>query len=310
MNCGHTWSVLAGSMAGRLSFNASLKDYTSFGIGGPARILARPDTVEELAELMAISRREGLNYFIIGAGSNILFQEAGFDGLVIKLGPGFQSWERVGETKIQARAALSGAALMKAAVDLGLAGLECLASIPCTLGGALFMNAGSFGRELGQVVRRIDYLDPAGRTSHLAKEDLRYAYRRLEGLPPGAVILGALLELEPEAPESIKARIDEALKQRSARQPKGLRSAGSVFKNPPGQAAGRLIDEAGLKGRRLGGAQVSEVHANFIVNTGGATYHDVAGLMEMIVEEVRRRHGLTLEPELKLVGPGSGKEGI
>lgn len=308
MNCRRTWAALASSMAGRLSFNASLKAYGSFGIGGPARVLARPDTAAELAELLDICREEQQNYFIIGAGSNLLFSDAGFDGVIIKLGDGFKSIEQVGPSALRAGAAVSGALLLKAALELGLSGLEGLAGIPGSLGGALAMNAGSFGRELGPVVAGLDCLDGSGQKISLEAGQLRFSYRRLEGLPERAIILEALLNLEPDDPAAVKARVDEVLKLRSEKQPKGFRSAGSVFKNPAGESAGRLIEASGFKGRRVGGAQVSEVHANFIVNLGPATCADVLELMELIREKVLADSGFSLEPEIKLVA-SAGKGG-
>ncbi|MDR1045120.1 MAG: UDP-N-acetylmuramate dehydrogenase [Candidatus Adiutrix sp.] len=296
------WGPLARKMAGRLSFNVPLKDLSTFGLGGPAAVLAGPETVEELAAILDLCRTGGLRYYILGAGSNILFLDEGFDGAVIRLGPGFKAIEHLGGGLIRAGAAAGGRQLLEAAAEMGLSGLECLVGIPCSVGGAVYMNAGSSEAELGQVVSRIFYLRPDGHCESALRRELDFAYRGLRNLPAGAVILGAEFQLSQGRREEIQARVRRLLAERDARQPRGLRSAGSVFKNPPGLSAGKLIDDCGFKGRRLGSALVSEIHANIIVNPGGAQSSEILELMRLIQAAVREKHGVRLEPEIKIVG--------
>ncbi len=303
------WEALARVWGGRLTFDAPLRALTTLGVGGPAAILARPETAEEVAAALDLARRENLPFFILGGGSNVLFADEGFQGLVIKLGEAFEAVERSGAAGLVVGAAAASVRALNASADWGLAGLEGLAGIPGTVGGAVFMNAGGSGREVGPAVERVFFLDGPGRLSSLGRSELAFEYRRLSGLPRGAVILNVEFALTPDRPEAIRARVRTAQERRAQTQPKGLRSAGSVFKNPPGLSAGRLIDQCGLKGLTVGGARVSEVHANFIVNPGRAESRDIRGLMDTIVAAVAARHGLTLEPEIKVVGPAGEVSG-
>lgn len=293
---------LTALVGGRLSFNVPLKDFTTLGVGGSAQALVRPDTPVELSRTIRLAREAKMPLFILGAGSNILFT-GGFEGLIINLGNGFKAVEQLGEGRIKVGAAAGGQSALGRTAEWGLRGLEGLTGVPCTLGGALVMNAGSGGQAIGEVVESLSYADINGQIQQAKREDLHYSYRRLDGLPPEAVIIEAVLALVPDSPDRIKADIRERLVLRNAGQPKGVRSAGSVFKNPSGCSAGRLIDECGLKGTRVGDAEVSEVHANFIVNRGAATAGDILTLMRKIIAAVQERHGLTLEPEIKIIGP-------
>ena len=303
MNCDRgIWPRLTALVGGRLSFNVPLKDFTTFGVGGAAQALVRPATPAELSQVIRLAREAETPLFILGAGSNLLFT-GGFEGLIIKLGEGFKAVERLGEDRIKAGAAAGGQLLLSRATEWGLTGLEGLAGVPCTLGGALAMNAGSGGQAIGEVVESLSYVDKDGQIQRAERDDLHYSYRRLDGLPPQTIITEAVLALAPASPDTIKAEIRERLARRQASQPKGARSAGSVFKNPPGNSAGRLIDECGLKGTRIGEAEVSEVHANFIINRGAATAGDILALMRKIITTVQDRHGLTLEPEIKIISP-------
>jgi len=294
------WGELAESLGGRLIFQAPLRDFTTFRVGGPARILARPEEAGELKALLALARNEGLPFVILGGGSNLLFDDAGFDGLVIKLGSGFAGLAGEGSL-VRAGAAATAADLLAWAVARDLGGLEGLAGLPGTVGGAVAGNAGAGPEGLGRAVNRLFILDGAGRAESVSAADLNFAYRRLTGLPEGAVILEAEFSLAPRPAGEVRARLAE-MRERRAGQPLGGRSAGCVFKNPSGLSAGRLIDECGLKGRRVGGARVSEVHANFILAENGATAADIRALIDLVREGVLARHGLVLELELKVVG--------
>ncbi len=298
------WAELRREMDGRLDFDVPMKDFTTYGVGGPAAVLARPETDAELAGILSLCRRRDLPYFILGAGSNLLFLDEGFEGVVVKLGGGFRNIEHRGDGRVRAGAAAPVGQLLDKAVEWSLGGLECLAGIPGTVGGAVWMNAGSFGRTVGQAVTGLRYLDPRGTFGQARTGDqLEFTYRRLHGLPAGSVILEAELSLEADRREDIQARIREHLATRAERHPRGVRSAGSVFKNPPGLAAGKIIEECGLKGAAIGGAMVSELHGNFIVNPEGrAASRDILELIKLVMAGVRERRGLALELEIKIIG--------
>ncbi|MDR0881233.1 MAG: UDP-N-acetylmuramate dehydrogenase [Candidatus Adiutrix sp.] len=297
------WAELQGQMGQRLISGALMKDYTTFGVGGPARLLARPETLAELAALLEICGRQGFRYYVLGGGSNTLFLKDGFDGVVIRLGQSFRAIESLGDGRLKAGAAAPVGPLLDLAVDLGLAGLEGLAGIPGTVGGALVMNAGSFGQSVGSTVTGLSYLDRQGRLVNIPAANLEFSYRRLKGLPEGAVIVAAEFALTPGRKESLREIISQRLARRAERHPLGARSAGSVFKNPAETPAGRIIEECGFKGARAGGAVVSEKHANFIVNQDGlADGDDIYELILTIIKGVRQLRGLTLEPEIKIIG--------
>lgn len=298
------WDELRAKFGDRLACDVPLKDHSTFGVGGPARVMIRPETDEELAEIILICNRLGLRYYILGAGSNILFLDSGYDGVIIKLGRSFRAMEYLGDGVISAGAAVPVGQLLEMALDLELSGLECLAGIPGTLGGALWMNAGSFGTSIGTSVWRIHHVDPQGRKESILGEFLDFSYRSLKGLPPGAVMVGAELKLKPGQGPAMREAVRAMLEQRAERHPRGVRCAGSIFKNPPGMPAGRIIEECGFKGASVGGALVSQMHANFIVNPEGqADSSDILELMHKIMDGVRQANGLILEPEIKIIGP-------
>jgi UDP-N-acetylmuramate dehydrogenase len=298
------WRRLAETLGDRLTFQAPLRDFTTFRVGGPARALARPDEIGELQALLAAAHSEGWPVIILGGGSNLLFDDAGFDGLAIKLGPGFATLEGSGDI-VRAGAAAASAELLTWVLARNLGGLEGLAGLPGSVGGALAGNAGAGPEGLGGVVTRLFILDGTGQARTLAAADLNFAYRRLDGLPEGAAILGAEFALRARQPGDIRASLEE-FRERRRGQPFGGRSAGCVFKNPPSLSAGRLIDECGFKGQRVGGARVSETHANFILAESGATAADILTLIDHIREGVLARHGLILELELKVMSPSGG----
>jgi UDP-N-acetylmuramate dehydrogenase len=296
------WRGLAESLGGRLIFQAPLRDFTTFRVGGPARMLARPEEIGELQALLALARNEKLPFVILGGGSNLLFDDAGFDGLVVKLGAGFAGLEGDGPL-VRAGAAAAGADLLAWVLARDLGGLEGLAGLPGTVGGAVAGNAGAGPEGLGRAVAGLFILEGDGQTRSVSAAELNFAYRRLTGLPEGAVILEAEFALSSRPAGDIRARLAE-IRERRGRQPHGGRSAGCVFKNPPSLSAGRLIDECGLKGLRIGGARVSEVHANFILAENGAAASDILALIDRVRDKVLARHGLALELELKVLGPG------
>ncbi|MCL2029556.1 MAG: UDP-N-acetylmuramate dehydrogenase [Deltaproteobacteria bacterium] len=301
------WRSLAKIFGARLVFQAPLRDFTSFRVGGPAKVFAKPEDAGELQAVLAAARSENLPIIVLGGGSNILFDDAGFNGLVIKLGSAFAGLRGDGPI-VWAGAAAAGADLLARSLASNLGGLEGLAGLPGTVGGAVAGNAGAGPEGLGRSVTRIFILDETGRNRTIEAEDLHFAYRSLSGLPERAVILEVEFALTPTSPEEVRARLKE-FRERRRLQPRGGRSAGCVFKNPSTFSAGRLIDECGFKGQRIGGAWVSESHANFILAEDGATAADILALIERIREGVSARHGLALELELKVFGPGGEERG-
>jgi UDP-N-acetylmuramate dehydrogenase len=281
-----------------------LARHTSFRIGGPADLLALPDTPDDLACVLAAAAAHDVPVTLLGGGSNVLVGDGGIRGVVVKLGRGFAGieWtEDQGGVRVRAGAAVQIGQLARAAVGRGLAGLEFAEGIPGTIGGALFMNAGAYGGEFAPVVEGVDGLDRTGKRQSLDRDALAFGYRRTR-LPAGFVVVAVRLRLRPDDPAAVRARLEDARTRRLAAQPHGQSNAGSIFKNPDGDHAGRLIEAAGLKGERAGRARISERHANFIVNEGGACAADVKALMDVAQRVVWERSGVWLEPEVRLIG--------
>jgi len=277
--------------------------YTTFRIGGKAEALFFAEQRDELQGMVSRLHQEGIPYLVVGKGSNLLVRDEGFDGVVIMLGGELATVEkdRREENVLLAGGGLGLAGLLSFCRREGLAGLEFLAGVPGTVGGAVAMNAGAWGQEIEGVVRDIEVLTPQADFTVQDRSKLRFLYRALS-IPEGSLIVRGTFVLKPESPESIAQRLADYLAQRKQTQPLDVPSAGSVFKNPPGDYAARLIEGAGLKGQRIGGAMISPKHANFIVNTGGATAEDVQALIELAQERVQEETGTRLELELKVVG--------
>lgn len=275
----------------------------TFGVGGAAAFLARPADVAELCDVLRWCAETGRDYRLIGRGSNVLLPDEGLEEVVIRLGAGFE-FTADGTGFLRAGAAYSLPKLAIEACRQGLAGLERFVGIPATLGGAVAMNAGCLGAEIQGVVRRVRLVSPAGEEGWLEAHEMGFAYRRsrLQTIGPAEVCVEVELELGQEAPERLMEVLRTENKRRHQTQPYTLPSAGSVFRNPPGDPAGRLIEKTGLKGLRVGGAEVSPVHANFIVNTGGATATDILELMAAVRNRVLEAQSIALEPEIQLWG--------
>lgn len=284
----------------RLGVNQPLAEFTGFRIGGPADLFLIVEDEEELACALGAAHRSRMPAFCLGAGSNLLVSDRGIRGLVVRLGDGFKEL-LIDGVNVTAGGAAKFGALVEAVVERGLAGLEFGEGIPGTVGGALAMNAGAFGGEMARVVTWVCGVAGEGGIRRLAAEELKFGYRHAE-LAPDFVITRASFELRPGSREELRAKVLDLRARRAARQPHGMPNAGSIFKNPSGNFAGRLLEEAGLKGLRLGGAAFSERHANFIVNLGGARAAEVRALIEMARARVRERSGVLLEPEVRLVG--------
>jgi len=284
----------------RLAAHLPLADFTSFQIGGPADLLVTVAHEDELAKVLGACDGHGSPSFCLGSGTNLLVSDRGVRGVVVRLGAGFERIE-IDENNVRAGAAARFGALVETVVERGLGGLEFGEGIPGSVGGGLVMNAGAFGGEMARVVTIVHGVTRDGTPRSLTKDEVHFAYRRTD-LPPGFVITRVDFMLEPGARDSLRERMLELRAKRSARQPRGVPNAGSVFKNPPGAFAGRLLEAAGLKGARVGAAAFSDRHANFIVNLGGARADDVRRLIDMARERVMATSGVALEPEVRMIG--------
>lgn len=281
--------------------NEPMASHTTFRIGGPADYFAVPETVEELEKVLNICKEEQTPYFILGNGSNLLVGDQGFRGVVIQLYKNFDGIKIEG-TKVTARAGAMLVRVAKEAGKAGLTGLEFASGIPGTIGGAMVMNAGAYGGEMKDVVTAVTVLTKDGEVKTLTGEEMNFRYRGSVVEDEGMIVLEAVMELKEGDLEEIQARMAELTVQRKTKQPIEYPSAGSTFKRPEGYFAGKLIQDAGLHGFQVGGAQVSEKHCGFVINAGGATAADVMNLMQQVSDKVKEQFGVTLEPEVKRIG--------
>ena len=284
---------------GTYAENAPLKDLVWFRAGGNAEILFRPADAEDLATFL-YARPTDLRVTVIGVGSNLLVRDGGIPGVVIRLPAAFGRIT-VDGTRIRAGAAALDAAVARAAADAGIAGLEFLRGVPGTIGGALRMNAGCYGRELKDVFVEATAIDGQGNRHVLTASDMGFTYRK-SAVPEDWIFVEAILEGTPDAPETVRTRMNALVEQREATQPVKSKTGGSTFKNPPGHKAWQLIDEAGCRGLTHGDAQVSEKHCNFLINTANASAADLEALGEEVRARVKAKSGVTLEWEIKRVG--------
>lgn len=278
-----------------------LSELTSFRIGGDAAFVLEPTRYEQILEAVSLCKAERIPVFLLGRGTNLLAPDAGFDGLILRFDRPIRPpvWEG---TRVSVCAGTSLTQLAKEATEKGLMGLELLCGIPGTIGGACAMNAGAFGAEIKSVLRRVRVLSE-GEAKWTEIDPAMLGYRKSPFSFPSCIVLEAELKLRPDD-GGAKERMKESLKKRQERQPLEYPSAGSVFKRPEGHFAGALIEQCGMKGRAVGGACVSEKHAGFIVNTGGATERDVLALIGAIQRTVSERTGVALECEIKRIGEG------
>lgn len=294
--------ALGDALGEAVRFDADTSRLTSLRIGGPADALAVPSDRDALRALLAVCHAHDLHQRVIGRGFNVLVRDEGFDGVLIQLSR-FRALEERPGPRVFAEAGVSHASLTRFCRERGLAGLEFGAGIPGSLGGWIAMNAGIGPREAKDVVEEIEVVGPAGdEPRRVPGDELRFVYRALQGLAPGTVVVSALLAVKPASPEEVGAEVERLLADRAGSQPLDVPSCGSVFKNPPRGFAGQLIEAAGLKGSRIGGAMISPVHANFIVNTGGASAADVLALIDRARAEVKRTAGVELETEVQILG--------
>lgn len=278
-----------------------LSKHTSFRIGGPARRLAFPANREQLVILMGLAESCGVKPFLLGRGTNLLVDDRGLDTLVIKTAEHMTAVRQLDEATLEADAGILLNHLAVYAQQHGLSGLEFAHGIPGTLGGAICMNAGAYGGEMRDVLESAELALPDGTVAEAPAEELELTYRHsaLEGT--GRLVTAATVRLTPAEPEAIRERMRELIEKRRASQPLDMPSAGSTFKRPAVGYAAALIDQAGLKGFAVGGAQVSEKHAGFVINRGGATFDDVVQLMEHIQKTVFEKSGVRLEPEVRIL---------
>lgn len=281
--------------------NEPLAKHVTMGVGGPARLFLVPAHPEALADTLAALRQSGLPWMLLGGGSNTIFTAGGFAGAVVTLGRGFRTLAPgPAPHQITAGAANPLSAVMNFAKRTGLAGLEWAAGVPGQLGGALAGNAGTPKGDTCSLAAAVDVIDTAGVLRTRRRGEFQFHYRWSELRTSGDILLQATLDLQPDDPAAIQERIQSALAKRNE-QPLGERCSGCMFKNPPGDFAGRLIEAAGLKGTRLGGMRVSDIHANFMLNDGTATPADVTALVDLVRGRVRERHGVDLSLEVRIV---------
>ena len=289
----------------RLLWDEPMSRHTSFRIGGPAALLVQINSEDELTDVMTVLDTEPAEYLLVGNGSNLLVSDAGYNGIVLKLGGDFELIRQDEEDECIVHV---GAAKMMSGVSAylaseGLSGFEFASGIPGSIGGAIFMNAGAYGGEIKDVVESVRVLKiskPFAAVS-LRNEDMEFGYRSSRAQVGDMVIMSATMRLRKDKPDEIAARISELAAKRNSKQPVNYPSAGSTFKRPVGGYAAALIEEAGLKGYRVGGACVSEKHAGFVINDGGASCEDVLSVMRHVKERVYAMSGIMLEPEVRLV---------
>ena len=285
----------------RIRQDEPMKNHTTFRVGGPARYFVSPANASELAAVLDACRRDGSPWFILGNGSNLLVSDQGFHGTVVDMGRGFTSIRTEGE-KVFADSGLLLSQIARKACETGLSGLEFAAGIPGSLGGAVVMNAGAYGSEMKDVLESVRVLTPEGKERRIPAEELELGYRTSAVQKNGYVVLGAVFSLKPAPREEIRARMDELAAARREKQPLEYPSGGSTFKRPEGYFAGKLIQDAGLKGFRIGDAQVSEKHCGFVINRGQALAADVMAVCRCVSDTVYRQTGIRLEMELKTLG--------
>lgn len=289
------------ALGGSLMLDEPMSRHTSFGIGGPAEAMLIPKDAEELALALRVADQMGLETTIMGNGTNLLVKDGGIKGLVLKLAGGLTGL-CIDEDLVTVESGVLLTRLSHATVDAGLTGLEFAEGIPGSVGGAVSMNAGAYGGQIKDVVVQAKALRKDATPETLSPEQLRLGYRTSALLQRGLILVETTMRLRPGKREQSRALVKEFSSRRRANQPLRFKSAGSVFKRPEGHYAGKLIEEAGLKGRKMGGAQVSTKHANFIINVDNASANDVLRLIEYVKRTVLRIFGVSLETEIRVVG--------
>jgi len=280
--------------------NIQLKDYSNFKVGGLCKALALPKTDDEIIKIIKILKSENIKYMVLGKGANVLFSDEGYDGVIIKLASNFSFIKVIGDT-IVCDTGVSLSKLCKTALEHSLSGLAFAFGIPGTVGGAVYMNAGAYGGEMKDVVKKVTYIDENANVQKITNGDLDFNYRHSFFSDKGLVITNVTFQLQKGDQNEIKRTMDELFNKRVSKQPYNKPSAGSTFKRPLGNYASKLIDECGLKGKTVGGAMVSDLHAGFIINDNNATSKDILNLINLVKKEVEDKTGYTLECEVKII---------
>ncbi|RCW49937.1 MULTISPECIES: UDP-N-acetylmuramate dehydrogenase [unclassified Halanaerobium] len=284
----------------KIEKNKMLAPYTSFKVGGPADLFVEAETVKSLQKALPLIVKSGLPYFVLGKGSNLITSDKGYRGIIIYTGS-LRNYT-VEDNTVKAESGLLLSELADICCKASLSGLEFASGIPGSLGGAVYMNAGAYGREMKDVIKKAELLQQNGEIIELSRQELQLDYRSSILQSKNYIITSATLELESGDKEKIQKQIDKLHAKRWSKQPMEQPSAGSIFKRPPGHYTGPLIEKAGMKGYQIGGAQVSTKHAGFIVNKGNATSDDIINLIEKVKEEVYKISGVRLEVEPRLLG--------
>ncbi len=285
----------------KVLFEEPMSSHTTFRIGGPAEVFLMPESYEQIRSALALCREEGLPYFVLGNGSNLLVSDSGYRGVIIQMDRNMGDIELKG-TEIRACAGALLSSVAAAARKASLTGFEFAGGIPGTLGGAVVMNAGAYGGEMKDVLREVTVMTKEGDIRVIPSDRLELGYRTSIIKKAGYLVLEAVISLEKGDPQAIQEKTKELASKRTEKQPLDYPSAGSTFKRPEGYFAGKLIMDSGLRGFRVGGAQVSEKHCGFVINTGGATAKDVKELMDHVIRTVKEKYNITLEPEVKFLG--------
>jgi UDP-N-acetylmuramate dehydrogenase len=278
-----------------------MKNHTTFRVGGPADYFVAPHTEEEIRKIVALCEEKEIPWFVTGNGSNLVVSDEGYHGVILSVYKNFQGIEVEGN-RIRAKAGSMLVSISQAAREAGLSGMEFASGIPGTLGGGVRMNAGAYGGEMKDVLEFVTVLTGEGKIIELGRNELELGYRTSVIAKKGYIVLGAVLKLERGDGEKIKTYMDELKEKRVTKQPLEYPSAGSTFKRPEGYFAGKLIQDSGLKGFTVGGAQVSEKHSGFVINKGNATAADVMELIRQVTAKVKEDTGVTMEPEVKQIG--------
>ena len=295
------FSELKNLIHGKVLLNQSVAPYTTYHLGGEAAALVEPQSVEDLASMLRCLTQGQVPYLMLGGGSNVLFADEGYQGVVIRLGRTFQGIEVEGD-RVRVKAGTKLVTVLSKSREANLGGVEFFAGIPGTIGGAVVGNAGAKKAWIGPTVEELTIVTPRGEVKRLKKSEYEYAYRTSSLKFTGNVLVEVVLKLKKEPKSDIEKKVKEYFKVRRGKQPRVEKNAGSVFKNPEGNFAGRLTQSVGLKGFKVGGAQVSDIHANFIINDGTATAHDVAAVMREIQKRVYSEYQIKLEPEILPLG--------
>ena len=296
---------LEGSIKGRVCYDEPMARHTSYRIGGPASLYIECACITDISRVLEVVEQHGLPWCVVGKGSNLLVSDDGFKGAILTLGQEFKYFSfpdgEAGESLLVAGGGVILSNLVQSAFKGGFSGLEFCVGIPGTLGGALFMNAGSASEWIGSIVETVAVLRPGHGLQQYTAQQLSWNYRH-SGIPVGEVIVEGSLRVAKGHLSSIRGKMEAMLKKRRKSQPLTVPNAGSVFRNPPGDSAGRIIESLGLKGLKVGGAKVSDLHANFIVNEGKASAADVVAIIVHIRELVKEKYGQELQPEIRFIG--------